>query len=70
MNPGDAGDTGQRLAAEAERGDREQVVGAAEFRSGMALEGKQGVVANHAAAVVDDADQLASTCFDLNSDAS
>lgn len=35
----------------------------------MALEGEQSVVANHAAAVVSDADEAASAGFDFNADA-
>ena len=49
-----------------ERRDREQVFDVAQFAGGVALEGQQGVVAQHAAAVVDDADQAASAGFDLD----
>ena len=35
----------------------------------MALEGEQGVVAAHAVTVVDDADELAATSFDLDTNA-
>src|ERR1700741_4401702 len=35
----------------------------------MSLEGKQGVVAHHAVAVVRDADELAAAAFDLDADA-
>ena len=66
---GDGGDRGQGLAAEAEGGDREQVVGGAELRGGVALKGEQGVVADHAVAVVGDADELAAAGFDLDADA-
>ena len=41
----------------------------AEFGGGVALEGEQGVVADHAAAVVGDADELAAAGFDLDADA-
>ena len=66
---GDAGDGGQGLSTEAEGGDGEQIVGGAELAGGVALEGEQGVVADHAVTVVDDANELAATGFDLDADA-
>ena len=59
----DGGDGGQRLAAEAERGDGEQILDVAQLAGGVALEGQQGVVAQHAAAIVGDADQAAAAGF-------
>ena len=49
-------DRGQRLAAEAERADVEQVV-AGQLRGGVALDREREVGARHAGAVVGDADQ-------------
>ena len=66
QQPRDGGDGRQRLAAEAERGDGEQVLDVAQLAGGVALEGQQGVVAQHAAAVVGDADQAAAAGFDLD----
>ncbi len=66
---GDGGDRRQRFAAKAEGGDREQVVGGAKLRGGVALEGEQRVVAIHALAVVGDADELAAAGFDFDADA-
>ncbi len=65
----DGRDRRERFAAEAERRDGKQIVGGAELRSGVALEGEQRVVAYHAAAVVHDADELAAAAFDLDADA-
>ena len=59
----------QRLAAKAERRDGEQVLDVAQFAGGVALEGQQRVVAQHAAAVVDDADQPPPAGFDLDAQA-
>jgi len=66
---GDAGDRRQRLAAEAEGGDGKQVVGGAELAGGVTLEGEQGVVLDHAVAVVGDTDELAAPGLDLDADA-
>ena len=66
---GDGGDRRQRLAAKAERGNGEQIVGGAQLGGGVALEGEQRVVAIHAVAVVGDADELAAAGFDLDADA-
>ena len=67
--PTDGGDGGQRLAAKAQGRDAEQVVGVADFRSGVALEGEHGVVVQHAAAVVDDLDELLAARLDVDADA-
>ena len=48
----DRRDGGQRFAAKAERRDGEQILDVAQFAGGVALKGQQGVVAQHAAAVV------------------
>ena len=66
---GHGGDGGQRLAAKAEGGDGEQIVGGAQLGGGVALEGQQRVVAIHAVAVVGDADEPAPAGFDLDADA-
>jgi hypothetical protein len=68
LEAGDAGDRGKSFAAEAESGDREQIVGGAELGGGVALEGEEGIVAYHAVAVVCDADELstAGLNFDAN----
>ena len=63
------GDGREGFAAEAEGGDGEEVVGGAELGGGVALEGEQGVVVDHAVAVVGDADELAAAGFDLDADA-
>src|SRR5260370_42490200 len=69
LQAGDAGDGGEGFAAEAEGGDRQEVVGGAELRGGVALEGEEGVVLDHAVAVVGDADELAASGFDFDADA-
>ena len=66
---GDGGDGGEGLAAETEGGDGEEVVGGAELGGGVAFEGEEGVVADHAVAVVGDADELAAAGFDVDADA-
>ncbi len=53
----DRADRRQRLAAKAERGDGGQIA-VRQFRSRMALDGEVEVLAAHAQAVIDDADQL------------
>ncbi len=53
----DAGDRGECLAAEAEGRDIAEVLFGVEFAGRMAFEAQQGVVARHAVAVVEDADQ-------------
>ncbi len=66
QQPRNGGDGGQRFAAEAERGDGEQILDVAQFAGGVALEGQQGVVAQHAAAIVGNADQAAAAGFDFH----
>ncbi len=56
-------DGGQRFAAKSESGDGQQILHVAQFAGGVALEGQQRVVAQHAAAIVDDADQAAAAGF-------
>jgi hypothetical protein len=51
------------------RGHAEQVFGILDLRRGVAFEGQQGVVTNHAASVVGDLDELFAARFDLNLDA-
>ena len=62
----DRGDGRQRLAAKTQRGDGEQVLDVAQFAGGVAFEGQQRVVAQHAAAVVHDADQPPAARFHLH----
>ena len=62
----DGCDGGQRLAAEPQGGDREQVLDIAQLAGGMALEGQQRVVAQHAAAVVQHADEPPAARFDFH----
>ena len=64
--PGDGGDGRQRLAAKAERGDGKQIPDVAQFAGGVALEGQQRVVAQHAAAVVGDANQMPAAALHLD----
>ena len=65
---GDAGDGGQRFAAETERGDGEEVFDARQFRGGVALEGEHGVIAQHAAAVIGDTEQAAAAGLGFDGD--
>ena len=65
----DGGDRRQRLAAEAQGGNREQIVVVFQLAGGMALKGQQRVVAHHSAAVVGDVDELAPAGLDVNADA-
>ena len=65
----DGGDRGQGFAAEAQGGDGEQVFGVLQLAGGVALEGQQGIVAHHAAAVVDDLDELLAAGLDVDPDA-
>ena len=66
---GDGGNGRQGFTAEAERDDGKEIVRAAELGGGMTLEGQQGVIAAHAVAVIDDADELAASGFDLDANA-
>ena len=68
LHPGDGGDRGQRFAAKAQGGNREQVVARAELGGGVAFKSQQRIVAHHAAAVVGDADKLAPAAFDRDHD--
>ena len=61
-------DGGQRLAAEAEGGDGEQVA-VRQLRGGVALDGEVEIGRRHAAAVVDDADQPAAAALDRHRNA-
>ena len=65
----DGGDGGQRFSAKAQGRDVQQVVGVADFRGGVTLEGQHGVVAHHAAAVVDHLDQLAASGLNVHANA-
>ncbi len=66
--PRDRADRGQRLAAEAERADVEQIV-VGELRGGVALDRQRQVVMRHAGAVVTDADQAAAAAIGDDLDA-
>src|SRR5258708_1806217 len=69
LQAGDAGDGREGFTAGAEGGDRQEVVGGAELRGGVALEGEESVVLDHAVAVVGNADELAAAGFDFDADA-
>ena len=60
------GDGGQRLASKSQRRDGEQILDVAQLAGGMAFEGQQRVVAQHAAAIVHDADEPPSARFHLD----
>ncbi len=66
--PRDRADRGQRLAAEAERADVEQIV-VGQLGGGVALDRQREVVARHAGAVVADADQPAAAAIGYDLDA-
>src|ERR1019366_1616009 len=53
----------QGFAAEPQGGNRKQILDVAQLAGGVALEGQQRIVAQHAAAIVDDADQPAAAGF-------
>ena len=59
----------QRLAAKAQSRNVQQVVGVANLRGGVALEGQHGVVAHHAAAVVGHLDELLAAGLNVDADA-
>jgi hypothetical protein len=65
--PRDGADGRQRLAAEAERADARQVA-VGQLRGGVALDREGEVLRAHAAAVVDDADELAPARLDPHLD--
>ncbi len=56
----------QGFAPKSERCDGQQVLYVAEFAGGVSLESEQRVVAQHAAAVVRDPDQMAAAGFDID----
>ena len=56
----------QRFAAESKRGDRKQIFDVAELAGSVTLESQQGIVAQHAAAVIGDTDQAAAAALDIN----
>ena len=64
----DRGDRGQRLAAEAERGDTFEVVERANFRGGVAGQRQREFIPGDAAAIVGNTDQLDATFFELDLD--
>src|SRR5262249_960560 len=64
----DAANRRQRLAAEAERADAEQVVGVAQLPGSVPGEGERQIFRDDAAAVVHDADQLCAALLDLDVD--
>ena len=59
----------QCFAAKSEGCDIEQVVGIADFRRGVTLEGEHSVVVQHAPTIIDDLDKLASTGLDVDANA-
>src|SRR5215469_4192665 len=58
----------QCFAAKSKGCDIEQVVGIADFRRGVTLEGEHSVVVQHAPTIIDDLDKLASTGLDVDAD--
>ena len=70
VNARDGRNRAECLAAKTERCDGEQIVAGANFRCCMAFKGEQRIVADHAAAVVLDANQLAATGFDIDANVS
>ncbi len=64
----DGGDGGEGLAAEAESRDGEEVIGGAELGGGVSLKGEEGVIANHADAIIGDADKLAAASLNVDTD--
>ena len=67
--PGDRGDARQRLAPEAQRADAEQVLVGCDLARGVALDGQQRVVPQHAGAVVGDPDHRLPALLDVDQDA-
>ena len=67
LQPGDGGDRGQRLAAEAEGGDRSQVA-VGDFRGRMPLDREREVGFVHAAPVVGHADEAPAARLDRDLD--
>src|SRR5260370_15741324 len=63
------GDRGQSFAAKSQCGHAKQVFGVLDFRRRVALEGEHGIVANHAASVVGDLNQLLAAGLDVDLDA-
>ena len=66
---GDAADGRQGLAAEAQRGDAEEVVGRLQLAGGVRGEGQGQVVGRDAVAVIDDADEVGAALLHFNVDA-
>ncbi len=62
-------DAGQRLAAESERADRVEVLGAGDLARRVPFERQPGVLGIHAVAVVFDAQQLLAAELDRDGDA-
>ena len=65
---GDGGDGRDGFSPEAHGGERVDLLHFAQLGGGMALEAEEGVIGIHAAAVVADADHLASAALDFNAD--
>ena len=59
----------QRLSAKAQGRNGQQIIRRPQLRSRVPLKGEQSIVSPHAVAIVDNADQLAATGFDLYPDA-
>ena len=68
LHPGDGGDRGQRFSAEAQGGNREQVVRRTELGGGVPFKRQQRIVAHHAAAVIGNANELAAAALDRDHD--
>ena len=66
QQPRHRSDGRQSFAPESERRDGEQIFDVAQFAGSVALEGQQRIVAQHAAAVIGDADQAAAAALDID----
>ncbi len=69
LEPAHRGDAGERLTAEAEGADGDEIVELADLAGGVAEDGQARVFAVHAGAVVGDADQLDAAGLDVDADA-
>ncbi len=68
LEPRDRRDRRQRLAAKTEGRDVIEIVGGGDLRGRVPLEGEQGIVGVHAAAVVGHPDQAAAAVDELDLD--
>ena len=69
QQPGDRCNGRQRFSPETQRGDGIQVPDVIQFAGGVPFKGQHGIVAQHATAVIVDADQPAAAAFHFHPDA-